>query len=358
MNPETLITRFAQRYPRPRFESAEAGPRLLHCGDPLGELRAVTERAAWTPCPFLEPLEIAGADATDYLHRRLTRNVRDVPVGGGAHALLLEGDGTIADELLLYRTDKSWLALTPHGRAAGCAERLDRYVLGEDVAVRDLSAARGVLGVFGPRAGEALAESGLEASHAWSAVNVEGGFALADPRWPAVWLVVTAGHTGAWAERIEHAVSRVGGRACGEHTLDALRIERGIPRFGLDFDETTRPLEVGMHDAIDFDKGCFPGQEVLARTHNLGHPARVLVRIRADCELPVAGGAVVFGDDEAAGAIGTWSTLADRSCGLAQVKWSVVERDGRLDPAREVLLRLGDVEVAVSAVFPWPPETR
>ena len=124
------------------------------------------------------------------------------------------------------------------------------------------------------------------------------------------------------------AVTEAGGGLAGGEASEFFRIGQGVTRFGKDTNESTLPLDAGIFEAIDFDKGCFPGQEVLAKIHNLGHPARRLVRFEIEGEVDIEGGAAITIEGDAkAGSITSAQALrgSNRTLALGYVKWKYRE---------------------------------
>ena len=125
----------------------------------------------------------------------------------------------------------------------------------------------------------------------------------------------------------------VGGGPAGRLALEFFRIDQGVGQFGLDTDERTLPLDAGLTDALDLDKGCFPGQEVLARINNLGHPAHSPARFECVGAIEIEQGATVVGSvDGKTEEIGRVTSVAsipglDRTVALGNLKWS--HRDAR-----------------------------
>jgi len=111
------------------------------------------------------------------------------------------------------------------------------------------------------------------------------------------------------------ALTEAGATPAGWAALDAVRIETGIPAYGADVDERVMPLECGLADTVDFDKGCFIGQEALAKMHNRGQPRRHLVGLLVDSAEPLPAGAAVLADDKDIG----WVTSSILSPGLERV---------------------------------------
>jgi folate-binding protein YgfZ len=151
-------------------------------------------------------------------------------------------------------------------------------------------------------------------------------------------------------ELLDRCRARGGGRA-GAAAWDFHRIESGLTRHGIDTDAETVPLDAALNGAVDFKKGCFPGQETLAKIRNLGHPARVLVRLNVEGDVEIERGAAILGEDteEPIGEATSSRSIPSlgRTAALGFLKWrfrdvaraKIVTREG--DPAQAELERVG-----------------
>ena len=238
-----------------------------HYGDPLREQRATEESAGVVDRSNRGVVRITGPDRLSWLHSLTTQALDRLAPGASAQALVLSPNGHIEHHLTL--TDDgtaTWLHVEP-GTAAALVEFLEsmRFMLRVEVA--DVSGDHAVLTVLGPAAGDIAA--GLDGVRA--SVN-PGPFGTID-------LIVARDRlAGAAGDLV-----RRGAVAAGMWAFEALRIAAHVPRLGLDTDHRTIPHEVGWIDAaVALDKGCYRGQETVARVHNLGHPPRRLVFLSLD----------------------------------------------------------------------------
>lgn len=220
-------------------------------------------------------LEVSGSDRERWLQGQISNDVRRASVGpGSCYAFLLSPIGRIvADLRVIGRPDAFWLELD-RGALPAARERLEKYLIADDVELRDRSDSWFALGLEGPAAPavlEALAGARLELEpEAVTTLDVAG-----------VGMVVAAfGESGEdayrlWVprdarEKLEAALLRAGepvGLVEGDEAVrEILRVEAGTPRFGFELDEQVLPAETGwLERAVSFTKGCFTGQEVVAR---------------------------------------------------------------------------------------------
>ena len=271
-------------------------------GDPAAEYRAARADAVLADRPDLGRLEIEGKDALDLLHRLTTNDVRGLGPGEGTAAAFVTNKGRLVDLVTLHRIDGRILCLTGPGRSAGVAAYIDRYTFREDVRVRDLGMTHGTLGLFGARAGErAAALFGHEAAgrplHHAVAVTLAGAGAILARTFPlgggGYHLTAGAGTLGDLRRAILEGSP--GLRTAGPQCLEALRLEAGLPLAGRELTEDYNPWEARLHDAIALNKGCYVGQEVIARLNTYQKVSRCLVRLRVRGGVPVPGARIESG---------------------------------------------------------------
>jgi folate-binding protein YgfZ len=242
-------------------------------------------------------LRLAGKDPLGMLDAVLTN---DVPKSGarGVYALLLNPKGRIQTDLRVLKSTGGVLILTEPEGTAVAKELLGRYAPFSRVKVEDLSEAEepwGILGLYGPRAKELL--DGLElAEHESAEVKLGGADLLA----AGVAVPVPGYDLLGPADRLrtarEYLLTRGAIPACLD-AYEAVRIKAGIPRFGADITPENFPAEAGVLErAVSFEKGCYPGQETVARMHYRGHPNRTLYRLAIEGPPPAPGTEIVQGE--------------------------------------------------------------
>jgi len=302
-----------------------------HYGDPLREQRALAASAGLVDRSNRGVLKITGQDRLGWLHSLSTQHLEGLAPGQSAQALVLSPTGHVEHHLTLTDDGTSvWLHVEP-GTAAALAAFLDsmRFMLRVEAA--DVSEDYAVLTVMGPAGGDIAA--GLDGV----AARIDPGpFGIID-------LVVArdllAGAAGELVRR--------GSRPAGMWAFEALRIAARVPRLGLDTDHRTIPHEVGwIETAVHLNKGCYRGQETVARVHNLGHPPRRLVFLDLDGSadrLPAHGDPVEL-DGTAVGFLGS----AARHYELGPIALALVKRTV---PADATLLA-GGVPAAQEVIVP------
>jgi len=223
-------------------------------------------------------LIVDGAEAADYLQGQLTNDVEAIEPGEGAYAALLDRKGHMQADMRVLRPGEGpalWLLLEPEGLAAA-TRHLQMYKIGREVEVTDAGAERALVSLIGPRAVE-IAGSAPLPENACETVTVGGAECIAVGTAEGIDLVVPA----AERERAREALLAGGAVEVSAEAAEILRIEAGRPRFGAEMGTETMPAEAGIVDAaVSFTKGCYIGQETVARLHYKGKPNRHLRGLR------------------------------------------------------------------------------
>jgi folate-binding protein YgfZ len=238
-------------------------------------------------------LELTGADRQRFLNAYATCDVKSLAAGAGLYGFLTSAQGRILSDLaVLALPDRLWLEVGA-GREADLTDHLRKYILVDRVEIHPLEKA--LLTLIGPRSAAVLAELGLPepaadwhhaaAALAGAEVTVARTGLLGAPAF-TLWASPEA------APELEVRLrARDGVVAVGEEALDVLRVEAGIPRYGVDFGPDNFPQETGIEEAVSYTKGCYLGQEVVARIHYRGGVQKILRRLEFDggAEAPAAG---------------------------------------------------------------------
>jgi folate-binding protein YgfZ len=309
-------------------------------GDWLAEHAALRETAGIIDLSFRSRLCLVGHDRVRFLHGQVTNDVKTLRVGEGCYAAITTNKGKMESDLNIFcLADELLLDFEP-GLTEKISQRLEKFIVADDVQIVDVAPHYGLLSIQGPKAGEVVRALG------WFGVPPSGGAAdtpsgrvnaelptqpfnsvkisdaaldeiylISHPRLdcrqgragsplPAVGahgvtrptiygfdLLIPKSSLAAMADKLIAAAKQIGGlvapkqseggRACGWRAFETARIEAGIPRFGADMDETNLPLECGIENrAVSYNKGCYIGQEVINRIHSFGHVTKELRGLR------------------------------------------------------------------------------
>ncbi|AXY50687.1 glycine cleavage system protein T [Rhodococcus ruber] len=286
-----------------------------HYGDPFGEQRAALTGVAVVDRSTRFVVAISGEERLSWLHTISSQHVAQLPDGTSAENLSLDAQGRVEHHFVQTDLDGvTWIDTEPQ-RGPDLLTFLSRMVFWSKAEPRDGNE-MAVLSLLGPRAGDApvLAALGIDALPAdvYAAVALPGGGLVRRMPWPTddAWdlLVPRERLTDVFAALVD-----AGARPAGTWAFEALRVVALRPRIGLDTDERTIPHEArwiggpAEHGAVHLDKGCYRGQETVARVHNLGKPPRHLVLLHLDgsAEGRPEPGDPVTADGRAVGRLGT-----------------------------------------------------
>jgi len=244
-------------------------------------------------------LVLRGAEAAEYLQGQLTNDVEGLEEGEGCYAALLDRKGHMQADMRVLRLaeDEVWIDVEAETLPA-VRRHLEMYKIGREVEVEDVTETRAILSLIGPRSADLVGAPPLP-EYANEAIAVSGTDCLAVGTPGGIDLLAAAGE----AERLHRALVESGAVEVGPEAVEILRIEAGTPRFGAEMDGGTMPAEAGIvESAVDFEKGCYIGQETVARLHYRGKPNRHLRGLRLSAPAP-AGTALAL-DGKEVGRVG------------------------------------------------------
>lgn len=266
-------------------------------GDWLAEYKALREAAGIIDLSFRGRICLLGNDRIRFLHGQITNDVKKLAVGEGCYSALTSAKGKMESDLNIYNLQEELLLDFEPGLTEKISQRLEKFIVADDVQIVDVAPHYGFLSVQGPKAEQVVSAVGLLSDKALSKPRsiiksseaTLGEIYIAsqprihptDEKKFGFDIFVPNNSLGAVADKLVAAAKDIGGRACGWTALETARIEAGIPRFGIDMDETNLPMECGIEQsAISFNKGCYIGQEVLNRVHTIGHVNKELRGLR------------------------------------------------------------------------------
>ena len=278
-----------------------------HHGDPLAEQRAMDRRAAVVDRSHRGVIAVAGEERLSWLHLLLTQHVAELPANSGTEALVLDANGRVEHHAVLSQVDATVYLDVEPGTVGPFLDYLSRMVFWSKAEPRDATDEFAVLSLVGPETPQVLDKVGITlGERPYDSASVRGAIVRRMP-WPgrdAADLLVPRPHLTDWWQRLRGA----GAAAAGHSAFEAFRIAALRPRLKTDTDERTIPHEVGwIGPAVHLTKGCYRGQETVARVANLGQPPRRLVVLHTDGgdeELPAPGDPVRLGT-RTVGRVGT-----------------------------------------------------
>ena len=291
--------------------------------------QAAHETAVLTDRSALGVLKFSGESRLDLINRMSTQAVLELKTGEGAATIFTTDVGRIIDRLILYATSDSAYALTGEDNADAIARYLMRFVFfNDDFQIEDLSEKTAVFGIYGPQASAKLAAAGFPETdfplHHWRQTEIAGVDAYlhrADPVAGDGYFVICqeADRAVLWQHLVDSGLM-----VADADAYEFLRIESGQPRFGHELTQDYIPLETGLWNDVSFNKGCYIGQEIIARMESRNRLAKKMVKLAPSA--PVAVGATLTANGKRAGTV----TSAAGSVGLGYVKTAVLEKGGEL----------------------------
>jgi folate-binding protein YgfZ len=243
------------------------------------EYRAITTRCGVLDRSDRGKLALTGGDAKGFLQGQVSNDVESLTPGTGCYAAFLTPKGKMLGDLRILDTANELLLDTERPALQGLFNMIRRFSIGYDVQLHKRTLERGLLSVIGPEATLVGGTEQLAASpeHTHVETSVERVPVRAIRTDVGVDLLCDAAAT----ERLEAALRQAGVPRVEEATAERLRVELGRPRYGIDLDDTVIPQEAGLNErAVSFTKGCYVGQETVARLYYRGKPNRHLRGVR------------------------------------------------------------------------------
>jgi len=282
--------------------------RADHFGDPAAEYEALTTAVGLVDLSDRTRLELTGEDRAKFLHNLCTNEVRKLSPGAGCEAFLCDARGHVLFHVFILCRPESLVVETMPGEGARLLAHLDRYLIREQVALADRSPETCELLVAGPLAAATigkLAANALPTERLGNdAIELAGCNAIVvQTDWIGVegYLLIGDRADGAKLWRALHAA---GARPCGAEALETARIEAGFPWYGVDISDKNLPQEVARDaQAISFVKGCYIGQETVARIDALGHVNKSLAGVKFSGKEAPPPGAELKVDEQTVGEV-------------------------------------------------------
>jgi folate-binding protein YgfZ len=313
-------------------------------GDFDREYRAALEGALVLDRRHLVTLRVRGKDRESFLQNMLTNDVRGLSPAKGRHSAFLTNKGKLIADFLVLREEDAFLLRVERDRAEPLRKALDRYIISEDVTLQSLSDVERILSVEGPEASGLLAALTTEARTEIDALeDLQSLHSIVAQRRELTPRFDLSLRSELAEELLERAVE-MGAVRGGARVLETRRIEASRPLFGVDMDESHFPLEASLDEAVSFQKGCYIGQEYVARLAHRGHLNRKLSGlILAGSQAPSRGTAVLRDGEE----VGVLTSAAFSPAMSRTIAFAYLKR-GHWEPGTE--LRVGDEAATVSSL--------
>jgi folate-binding protein YgfZ len=262
-------------------------------GDVRSEYQAMRQSCAVYLLNWRTKIGLRGGDRVRWLNGMVTNNIRDLASGRGVYAFLLNPQGRILGDLYAYNDGERVIVDTDQSQREKIVATFDHFIIMDDVEIDDLGGKFSVLGMAGPECETALEKVGL------TPPSLEPRqFVALEFQGTPVSVVSTSGKEQKsyelWvAPEIEaalwQALIEAGAKAVGSSAVEIDRIVRGIPRYGQDLRERDLPQETEQARALNFNKGCYVGQEIVERIRSRGSVHRMFTGFRVDGPVPTVG---------------------------------------------------------------------
>ena len=301
-------------------------------GEFAEEYSALRRAVALVDTNFRAAFSFAGPDRHRYLNALLTSNVRDLKVGQGAVGLLLNPQGHILAEVGTFALEPRILALSHAIVSERTYSTFQKFIIMDDVELEDVTPLTGTLDLIGPRASKLLSELGVGKFAEMQLLSHKevklGQFFCRIVRQevggePAATLIIPRENLANLWRELSARVRTVGGAPAGMDALNSLRLELGIPWFGVDYGDKNIPHEAGLeHSHISYEKGCYTGQEIVERVRSRGQVNRRLTELQFSTAVAPPAGTNLLRDGNEAGSVTStgFSPLLGRAIGLGYVR--------------------------------------
>jgi glycine cleavage system T protein len=324
-------------------------------GDSLSEHLAVRNGVGVIDLSHRGKIKATGRDRVKFLHNLVSNEVAKLKPGEGNYSALLNSRGRLLADFRLYMMEDYILLDVDADNSTKLIREFTRYIIVNQVKLEDVSESLGLISVQGPKAslllslifGEPMPDlaehhhvkhqfNGLELIVVKTGYTGEAGYDIFTP---------VEGTLPLWNALFEKGKG-YGVTPAGLAALDSLRIEAGVPRYGVDMDESYIASEAGLEKAISYSKGCFVGQEVVGRVKFRGHVNRLLVGMKVDGDAAPARGAKVYDGDQEIGHV-TSSLLSpslNRPLAMGYVRREFIE------PGSKVAVEIGGSKTSAEVV--------
>ena len=295
--------------------------------------QAARETAVLTDRSDLGVLIFSGETRFDLLNRMSTQKILSMDKGEGTATILTTDIGRIIDRLRLYATNSTLYALTSENNSDNIARYLMRFVFfQDDFRIQDVSQETVIFGVYGPQARQKVVEAGFPDEelplHHWRQVkfgDITAYLHRTDPIHGAGYFVMgeEKDRAALWQRLLDTGLV-----VADANAFNYLRIEAGLPRYGQELTSDYIPLEANLWEDVSFSKGCYIGQEIIARMESRGRLAKKLVQLTADG--PLEAGSNLQANGKNAGTVTSTAVGPHGTIGLGYVKTSVLDSESEL----------------------------
>ncbi len=331
----------AQPLPEAEYRGAVTAARFA---DPQLEFAALLNGCGVYDLGFRARISLTGSDRVRWLNGMVTNNIRDLALGRGVYAFLLNPQGRILGDMSVYNLGETLVVETDRSQVEKIVATFDHYIIMDDVEVTDISEKQTALGLAGPKARAILNAAGIEVPELQPLQMITpqcdcdcgcAGCTVVrgdDARHESyeIWLAPKDVYK-TW-----QALLAAGGAPVGTEALEMQRIMAGIPLYSVDIRERDLPQETEQMRALNFNKGCYVGQEIVERIRSRGNVHRKFTGFVVEGKAAIPTGAKIICDEKEVGEITSISVLSKPS-GERTIALGYIRREVGI-PGREVMI--------------------
>jgi folate-binding protein YgfZ len=320
--------------------------------DPHAEFSALQNGCGIYDLGFRAWISLAGGDRVRWMNGMVTNNIRDLAVGHGVYAFLLNPQGRILGDMYVYNQGEALIVETDRSQVEKIIATFDHYIIMDDVEVTDISEKQTAIGLTGPRSRAILNKAGIEVPNLEPMQTITPTCTCdcdcmectvvcgeCEPHESyEIWLAPKDVYK-TW-----QALIAAGGTPVGSEALEMQRIAAGIPLYGVDIHERDLPQETDQMRALNFNKGCYVGQEIVERIRSRGNVHRKFTGFRVEGAAAIAAGDKIVSGDKEVGEITSVASLRTSSSEQT-VALGYIRREVGV-PGREVMI--GSVKATVA----------
>jgi folate-binding protein YgfZ len=319
--------------------------------DPQTEFAALSNSCGVYDLGFRARLSLTGGDRMRWLNGMVTNNIRDLAVGRGVYAFLLNPQGRILGDMLVYNAGETLLVETDRSQIEKIVATFDHYIIMDDVEVANVTAQQTALGLAGPKSRTILKTAGIDVPELQPLqtitpkCNCDCGCVEcsvvrgedAEHESFEIWLAPQDIYK-TW-----EALIAAGATLVGSEALEMQRIATGIPLYGVDIRERDLPQETEQTRALNFNKGCYVGQEIVERIRSRGNVHRKFTCFVSEGKVEILAGTKIISGDKEAGEVTSAVTL-HAPAGDRTVALGYIQRELGV-PGREVMIGAAKAKV-------------
>jgi folate-binding protein YgfZ len=303
--------------------------------DPQVEFAALLGGCGAYDLDFRARISLTGGDRVRWLNGMVTNNIRDLTPGHGVYAFLLNPQGHILGDMLVYNLGERMVVETDRSQVERIVATFDHYIIMDDVEVTDISAQQTALGLAGPRSRAVLNIAGIEVPNLQALQTITP---RCDCDCGCVECTLIRGEDEQhesyeiWLApqdvyKTWQALLAAGATPTGSEALEMQRIVTGVPLYGVDIRERDLPQETEQTRALNFNKGCYVGQEIVERIRSRGNVHRKFTEFLLEGAAAIAAAAKITSDEKEVGEVTSIATVptpsGDRTVALGYIRREV-----------------------------------